>query len=117
MKKYLSFLSFIALFFIGMQFSTAQNADRQQSPEAIAKQKTYELHELVNLTGGQQSAIFKVLVDAEQNMGELVKRDKSDKLRQEGVKTVNERVEENFKKILTPEQYKTYQASLVTDKK
>jgi Spy/CpxP family protein refolding chaperone len=99
-----------------MQFSTAQNAERQQSPEVIAKQKTYELHELVNLTGDQQGAIFKVLVDAEQNMGELVKRDESDKLRQEGVQTVNERVEENFKKILTPEQYKTYQASLTSRK-
>ena len=117
MKKYFSLLSFIALFFIGMQFSTAQNADRQQSPEAIAKQKTYELHELVNLTGGQQSAIFKVLVDAEQNMGELVKRDKSDTVEHERMKAINEKVQANFKKILTPEQFQTYQASLVTDKK
>src|SRR5690606_16772309 len=112
MKKYLSLLSFVALFFIGMQISTAQADERQQSPEAIAKQKTYQLHELVNLTGEQQSAVFKVLVDAEQNMGELNKKDTGDKFRQEGIKTINERVNESYKKILTPAQYQTYEESL-----
>lgn len=117
MKKYISFLSFIALFFIGMQFSSAQTADKQQSPEAIAKQQTYQLHQLVNLTGDQQGAIFKVLVDAQQNRQELDKRDNTDMLKQEGTKTVDENVEASFKNILTPEQYKTYQASLVKEKK
>ncbi|MFL0352056.1 hypothetical protein [Xanthomarina sp. GH4-25] len=117
MKKYISFLSILALFFIGTQFSSAQSAEKQQSPEAIAKQQTYQLHELVSLTGEQQSAIFKVLVDAQQNRQELNKRPDADKLRQEGNRTVNERVEESFKKILTPEQFRTYQSSLVKDKK
>jgi hypothetical protein len=116
MKKYVSLLSFVALFFIGMQSSTAQTADKQQSPEAIAKQKTYQLHQLVNLTGEQQSAIFKVLVDAEQNMSVLNQKDTSDKFRQEGVKTIDERVNEGYKKILTPAQYKTYEESLVKKK-
>ena len=113
MKKYVSLLSFVALFFIGMQFSTAQSAERQQSPEAIAKQKTYQLHQLVNLTGEQQSAVFKVLVDAEQNLGELYKKDASDQFRQEGIKTIDARVNDSYKKILTPAQYKTYEDSLV----
>ncbi|GGG56261.1 hypothetical protein [Bizionia arctica] len=113
MKKYVSLLSFVALFFIGMQSSNAQTTERQQSPEAIAKQKTYQLHELVNLTGEQQSAVFKVLVDAEQNMSELVKKDTSDKFRQEGIKTVDKRIEDSYKQILTPSQYKTYEESLV----
>ncbi|MCX7548719.1 hypothetical protein OS188_12220 [Xanthomarina sp. F1114] len=113
MKKYLSFLSFIALFFIGLQFSSAQTDARQsQSPEAIAKEKTHELHQLVNLTGGQQSAIFKVLVDAEQNMGELNKRDVTDNLKQEGSITVRKNTEEAFKRILTPEQFNIYMESL-----
>lgn len=112
MKKYISLFSFIALFFVGMQFSSAQTSEKQQSPEAIAKQKTYELHELVTLTGEQQSGIFKVLVDAEQNMGELKKKDISDKFRQEGIKTLNERVREGFKNILTTEQYSSYLNSL-----
>tara|TARA_R100001377_G_C3190619_1_gene110413 strand:- start:11 stop:361 length:351 start_codon:yes stop_codon:yes gene_type:complete len=112
MKKYISLFSFIALFFVGMQFSTAQSSQRQQNPEAIAKQKTYQLHELVNLTGDQQGEIFKVLVDAEQNMGELLKKDISDKFRQEGIKTLNLRVEEGFKKILTPSQFDLYENSL-----
>jgi Spy/CpxP family protein refolding chaperone len=116
MKKYISFLSFIALFFIGIQSSSAQTVGKQQSPEAIAKQETYQIHQLVNLTGEQQSAIFKVLVDAQQNSQELNKMDDSNKLKQEGTKTVNTNVEASFKKILTPEQYKTYQASLEKEK-
>jgi transcription elongation factor len=113
MKKYVSLLSFVALFFIGMQFSSAQTAQRQESPEAIAKQKTYELHELVNLSGEQQGAIFKVLVDAEQNLSVLNQKDTSDKFRQEGIKTINMRVAEGYKKILTPEQYAIYEESLI----
>lgn len=116
MKKYLTFLSFIALFFIGMQFSSAQS-DARQSPEAIAKEKTHDLHQLVNLTGGQQSAIFRVLVDAEQNMSALNKNDVTDKLRQDGTKTVNQNLEEAYKRILTPEQFSLYQDSLKKDKK
>ncbi|TYB75783.1 hypothetical protein [Bizionia myxarmorum] len=116
MKKYISLFSFMALFFVGMQFSAAQSSDRQQSAESIAKQKTLELHNLVTLTGEQQSGIFKVLVDAEQNMGELMKRDATDNLRQEGIKTVNSRITEGYKKILTPSQYEIYEASLKAKK-
>ncbi len=116
MKKYISLFSFVALFFVGMQFASAQTSERQQSPEAIAKQKTYELHQLVSLTGDQQGDIFKVLVDAEQNMGELKKKDVSDKFRQEGIRTVDKRVQEGFKKILTSGQYATYLKSLEVKK-
>ncbi|PWK17548.1 hypothetical protein [Xanthomarina spongicola] len=117
MKKYISFLSFIALFFIGMQFSSAQTADKQQSPEAIAKQQTYQLHKLLNLTGDQQGDIFRVLVDAQQNLQVLDKKDNTDIIKQEGTRTVNNNVEASFKKILTPEQFKTYQESLVKEEK
>ncbi|WP_417198185.1 hypothetical protein [Bizionia sp.] len=116
MKKYISLFSFIALFFVGMQFSAAQSSDRQQSAEAIAKQKTHDLHQLVTLTGDQQGDVFKVLVDAEQNMGELRKREISDKFRQEGMKTLDMRVEEGLKRILTPSQFKLYQNSLESKK-
>ncbi|MGY0393172.1 hypothetical protein ACW5R3_11525 [Bizionia sp. KMM 8389] len=118
MKKYISLFSFIALFFVGMQFSSAQSADRQQSAEARAKQKTYQIHELVTLTGEQQSDVYKVLVDAEQNLGELNKRELTDSFRQDGILTINERVEKSLKNILTPTQYETYESSLnVSNKK
>lgn len=116
MKKYISLFSFIALFFVGMQVSSAQSSQRQLSAEAVAKQKTLELHELVTLTGDQQGEVFKVLVDSEQNMGELLKKDISDKFRQEGIKTMNTRVQEGLKKILTPSQYKMYETSLKSKK-
>src|SRR5690606_39388215 len=116
MRKYVTFLSFIALFFIGLQFSAAQS-NAKQSPEAIAKEKTHELQQIVNLTGGQQSAIFRVLVDAEQNSGALNKMDATDKLRQEGLKTVDQKTLESFRRILTPEQFELYTESLKKDKK
>ncbi|MEO8933254.1 MAG: hypothetical protein ABI295_03020 [Xanthomarina sp.] len=116
MKKYLPFLSFIALFFIGLQFSTAQT-QLNQSPEAIAKEKTHDLHKLVNLTGGQQSAIYHLLVDAEQNMAVLNKKETTDKLRKSGSATVEQNITEGFKKVLTPEQYNLYLESLEKDKK
>lgn len=117
MKKYISFLSFIALFFIGIQFSSAQTTDRQQSPEAIAKQKTYQIHQLVNLTGEQQSAIFRALVDAEQNLSALSTKENTDMIKQEGTKTVNQTLDETFKSILSPEQYNTYKESLLKERK
>ncbi|HLV40550.1 hypothetical protein [Xanthomarina sp.] len=116
MKKYFTFLSFIALFFIGLQSSSAQTNEKQ-SPEAMAKEKTHQLHQLVNLTGGQQSAIYRVLVDAEQNTGALNKMDATDKLRQDGLKTVDQNTLESFKRILTPEQFELYQESLKKVKK
>jgi len=116
MKKYFTFLSFIALFFIGMQISSAQSTDRQ-IPEAIAKEKTHQLHQLVSLTGEQQSAIFRVLVDYEQNSSELNKMESTSKLRQEGLQTVDQRKHEAFRKILTTEQYNLYRESLNKDKK
>jgi len=117
MKKYFSLLSFIAIFFIGMQISLAQEADRQDNPEVVAKQKTYELHQLLKLTGKQQGAMFDVLVDAEKNIIELNKNKVSESVEHERMKAINEKVQANFKKILTPEQFQMYQASLVTDKK
>lgn len=110
MKKYISLFSFIALFFVGMQFSAAQDA--KQSPEAIAKQKTYELHELVTLSGDQQSAIYKVLLDAEQNSS-AIKTENEDVMTVQKTKgAILENVNSRIKAILTPEQFQIYIKSL-----
>ena len=112
MKKYISLLSFIAMFFVGMQFSVAQEKVKQERPEAIAKQKTFDLHQLVSLTGEQQGAIFKVLVDVEQNVASLSKGDMDIKSVQKTRSALLERKKSSIKAILTPEQFKTYSESL-----
>ena len=112
MKKYITILGFFALFLMGSQFVSAQ----EQSPEAIAKQKTYELHELVNLTGSQQGDVFKLLVDAEQNLQALNAQTADARAIQNRKDEVLNFVDQKLSVILTPEQYRTYQQSLQREK-
>ncbi|WP_338731269.1 hypothetical protein [Mangrovimonas cancribranchiae] len=114
MKKYLSLLSFIAFLFVGMQSSVAQD---NVKAEAVAKEKTYNLHQLVELSGQQQGEVFKVLVNAEQNLAELKKMNNSNAIKSDGIESINKTIDIEFKKILTEEQYKTYKKSLVKEKK
>jgi hypothetical protein len=113
MKKYVSLFSFVALFFIGMQSSSAQTTEKQQSPEAIAKQKTAELDKLLDLSGKQQGAIFDVLLDAEQTKKELQQDNVPKERKQIGEESIANNITANFEKILTPLQYATYKRSLI----
>ncbi|WP_418509287.1 hypothetical protein [Corallibacter sp.] len=112
MKKYISLFSFIAMFFLGMQFSSAQaSRTTQTTPEAIAKQKTYEIHELVVLTGEQQSGVFRALVDAEENIKALNEKSDIEAIQKYKAEILS-RLNDKIKGILTPDQYKTYLTSL-----
>lgn len=111
MKKYITLFSIVALFFFGMQDTVAQH-NSKQSPEAIAKQETYEMHKLVNLTGEQQGKVFKVLVDEQTNMVGIEKNAKDIATTQEAKAGILETTDKRLKAILTPEQYKIYQGSL-----
>lgn len=114
MKKYITLFSVIALFFVGIQQSVAQ--DRQQSPEAIAKHKTHDLHKLVNLTGEQQGEVFKVLVDAESNMSALQAQGKNIESTQKTKAAILDNTNNRIKAILNPEQYAIYLKSLEKEK-
>ncbi|MDX1278967.1 hypothetical protein [Oceanihabitans sediminis] len=67
MKKYFTLLGFIAVFFIGLQQTQAQDS-RQQSPEQVAKMQTHAIHQAATLTGDQQAETFYILVDYHQNL-------------------------------------------------
>ncbi len=114
MKKYITLFSVIALFFIGMQNSVAQN--KQQTPEAIAKLKTYELHKLVNLSGKQQGEVFKVLVDAESNMSAVDSKGQNIQSSQKTKAAILDNTNTRIKAILNPEQYAIYLKSLEKEK-
>ena len=115
MKRYITIFGFFALFLMGSQFVSAQEQIKKSprvAPEVTAKQKTYELHQLVDLTGEQQGQVFKLLVDAEQNL-EAINVQGGDATTIQSTKNeVLNYVNQKLSVILTPEQYKTYQQSL-----
>ena len=113
MKKYISLLSFIAIFFIGMDQSQAQDARARElaSPEGMAKQQTHELHKMANLTGDQQSGVFKVFVDLNQNLNALEGNGDITAV-QKSKATLVDNAKGKLKMILNPEQYAIYLKSL-----
>ena len=113
MKKYISLLSFIALFFVGMHQSNAQDATQnRERPEDIAKMQTLDLHNILVLSGDQQRAIFKVLVDVEQNINALDESGSSITQIQKGKASLADFTATRFKEILSADQFQKYLESL-----
>ena len=108
MRKYITLFSVIALFFVGMQNSVAQ--EQKQSPEAIAKKKTHDLHEEVTLTGDQQRQIFNLLVDAETNIAAIDAKNLNLESAQKAKAAIIENTNTRIKAILNPEQFTTFMA-------
>lgn len=114
MKKYITLLSLIALFFVGMQ-SQAQNRNgvvEAEMPEAIAKQQTYDIHRTVNLTGDQQREMYKVLVDLQKNYKGLTESNDDIASVQKAKASLSEKTNGVLKSILTEEQFQVYLKSL-----
>lgn len=108
MKKYFTLFSVLAMFFVGTQMSNAQERTRTQTPEVIAKTKTHQMHELVNLTGEQQSSIFKLLVDSETNLAALNSSAMNLQSTQSARSEILNATDGRIKTILTREQYEVY---------
>lgn len=113
MKKYITLLSFIVCFIASAQFANAQS-NSSSSPEAIAKKKTHEMHQLVELNGEQQKSVFYLLVDAENNIAVIDNSGADVNSMQARKSEIFKYVNTKLKSILTQEQYKTYIASLDT---
>jgi Spy/CpxP family protein refolding chaperone len=113
MKKYITILSFIVCFIASAQFTNAQEQTKKKAftPEVTAKQKTHEIHQLVELNGEQQKSIFYLLVDAENNMDAIENSGADVNAIQARKKEVMKYVDDKIKTILTPEQYSTYSQS------
>lgn len=118
MKKYISLLSLIAIFFVGMQQIQAQDSRvvEAEFPEAIAKKELHELHNTVALTGDQQTAAYKVLVDLQQNYKGLESNDDIATV-QKAKAVLLESAKGKLKNILTQEQFQVYLRSLEKPKK
>ncbi len=82
-----------------------------ETPEAIAKKRTHELHQVTELTGDQQRAVFKALLDYHLNVNGL--NDNSDITAVQTAKaSLNDNLNVKLKGILNAEQFKAYLRSL-----
>ena len=107
MKKYITLLSFIVCFIASAQFASAQS-NSSFSPEAIAKKKTHEIHQLVELNGEQQKSVFHLLVDAENNIAVINNSSADVNSKQARKSEIFKYVSTKLSSILTPEQYNVY---------
>ena len=112
MKKYITILGFFTLFLFGSQIASGQEGRSTISVEAAAKKKTHELHELVELTGTQQGDVFKLLLDAEQNLEAINQQGGDEASVQKRRREFLNHVDKKLSVILTPEQFRIYKQSL-----
>jgi hypothetical protein len=108
MKNLLKIVAFAFVMVLSVNTAQAQDADR---PEVVAKQKTAELSETLNLNGDQQRSVFRAMVANEVNYRKhVIGKDASnaqviaDKKKHDDVLTTS------MKRILTDEQYKQWVA-------
>lgn len=115
----MTLLSFIALFFIGLQQSQAQDSDRAveaEMPEAIAKKQTHTLHQMAELTGDQQRAVYKVFLDYQQNVSAL-NQNSDIAMTQRAKSALIDNVTARLKSTLNDEQFQVYLKTLEKPKK
>jgi hypothetical protein len=108
MKKLITLIAVLFAFVFN-----AHDANAQQKPEEIAKLKTAELSEILELNGDQQQAMWRALVKMESAYAKQVTgKDLSNPTVAAAKKEIDATLAERVKAILTPEQYKLYLASI-----
>src|SRR5690606_4964546 len=113
MKKHITILSFIVCFIASAQFVNAQETKKVRfNQEAIAKEKTHNLHLQVDLNGEQQREIFYLLVDAENNMHAVDNNGGSVSAMQARKREIQNHVNDKLRGILTPTQFRAYMQSV-----
>lgn len=112
MKKFITGIVLACFVVLGMNTATAQSLSTDaQRPEAIAKQKVADISADLGLSGDQQRSLFRAYVQKEVNYDKYVtgKDQKNAAVIAEKKKHDNQ-FAEAVKRVLTPEQYKKWQA-------
>ncbi|MAZ71870.1 MAG: hypothetical protein CMC70_01865 [Flavobacteriaceae bacterium] len=112
MKKFITGIAVACFLVLGMNTASAQSLSQDsQRPEAIAKQKVADISADLGLTGDQQRSLFRAYVQKEVNYDKHVtgKDLKSATVIAEKKKHDNQ-LTEAVKRVLTPEQFKKWQA-------
>lgn len=118
MKSYLTLFGFIALFFVGFQTSIAQEDPQTEAlkkqtilDHQNAKDQTFALHRVVNLSGEQVSKVNEMFLTIEKKqrlIDETV--DKKDlKLKLDNLQAFKK---DSLEEILTESQYSVYLKSI-----
>jgi hypothetical protein len=112
MKKFITGIAIACFVVLGMNSVTAQSlAQDSQRPEVIAKQKVADISSDLGLTGEQQRTLFRAYVQKEVNYDKHVTgKDQNSAAVIAEKKKHDAQLAEAVKRILTPEQYKKWQA-------
>ena len=120
MKKYITILGCLTFFFIGMNSSNAQEVNSKQSEAAMkqsiidhdsAKKQTFDLHQLVNLSGDQVSKVHDMFLDLDKRQSQISTKSDDGVIKEQIIKLESLK-NENLKEILTNDQYGIYLKSL-----
>lgn len=114
MKNILKVVAITGLMVLGGQSISAQSLSQDQNrPETIAKTETAKLSETLGLNGDQTRAVFRALVAKEVGYQKYVegKELSSSPAKAEKAK-LDETLNAQMKKTLTPEQYTNWVKSL-----
>lgn len=112
MKNLLTIIAFAFVMLLGVNTASAQtlkqDADR---PEVVAKQKTADLSETLNLNGDQQRSVFRAMVANEVNYRKHVSgKDLGDAQVMADKKKFDDVLTTSMKRVLTDAQYKQWLA-------
>jgi len=107
MKNLFKIVAVAAVLVFGIQNTTAQSLSQdQERPEVIAKNKTSQLNDALDLTGDQQRYIFRALTANEVNYRKHISgKDVSNPEIAAKKKKYDDALVQGMKKILTPDQY------------
>ncbi len=111
MKNLFKIVAVALVLVFGIQNTAAQSLSQdQERPEVIAKLKTSEINDALDLTGEQQRYIFRALTANEVNMRKHVNgKDASNPEVVATKKKYDDALVQSMKKTLTPEQFAKWQ--------
>lgn len=111
MKKLFTLLVFTFAMVLGTQTVSAQEAKKvHEAPEVVAKEKVHQLHTQVNLSGEQQTALFRAYVAKDYNYNKyLTGLDKNSADYKKKKAEYDASFDETAKRTLSAEQYTALQ--------
>lgn len=116
MKKYLSFLSFVALLFLSTSTMVAQEKKANiNDVEKYAKHQVNELNEVVSLDSKQTDLAFEIFTEVAKNTQEVDNaKFETEKHREVRLDAIKEYKDSKLKSILNEDQYKRFKMSALS---
>ncbi|WP_432412772.1 hypothetical protein [Rasiella sp. SM2506] len=112
MKKFITGIAIACFVLLGMNTIAAQSLSQDsQRPEVIAKQEVADISADLSLSGDQERSLFRAYVQKEVNYNkDVTGKDQKNAAVMAAKKKYDDQLSAAVKKVLTPEQYKKWQA-------